>query len=531
MDQIKKLKVTILDGYVDEPSCLGVPPFIAPYPRYIYGALLKGGVAETAIEYYTIDQVRPLSDWYLSQENRWVIVIGGLTVPGKYLGGAPLTLKEMHQIGANLKTAQLWLMGPVVEAIRTGISGYDQLIEPLGAFEVYQYLTGLKGFSEPLLKEFAVLGATLIKKHPAFPYIINELETYRGCLRSSHCSFCAEGLRKQKYKRNVESVLAEVKALATQGATYFRLGAQPDLLAYGDQKTINHLYSGINQAAPHLKVLHLDNINPSSVLEAQADLKLKTIVKYNTEYDIASLGLESADPAVFKQNNLAVSAERCFEVCQKINELGIVKGQLKLLPGLNLLYGLLGETPKTYEINFRFLENLVRQGLLLRRINIRKVIEHGDYRGVRINEKLFRQHKELVNQEINLPLIRKIFPEQTVLKEVIPERQHGNLTFGRQLGSYSVRIGIVGKITLKKPLDVMIIGHGFRSLTALPFPLEINQASLEQLASFKGIGKKRATTIILKRPFKDQQDFCNKVDVETLTNFEQWFDFLAFNNP
>src|SRR2546422_1356015 len=33
------MKVVILDGYVDEPSNFGVPPYISPYPRYLAGAL------------------------------------------------------------------------------------------------------------------------------------------------------------------------------------------------------------------------------------------------------------------------------------------------------------------------------------------------------------------------------------------------------------------------------------------------------------------------------------------------------------
>ncbi len=33
------MKVVILDGYVDEPSNFGVPPYISPYPRYVAGAV------------------------------------------------------------------------------------------------------------------------------------------------------------------------------------------------------------------------------------------------------------------------------------------------------------------------------------------------------------------------------------------------------------------------------------------------------------------------------------------------------------
>ena len=50
-------KVLIVDGYVDEPTCLGVPPYISPYPRYIYGAI-KAADAATSIHYLTIDQIR-----------------------------------------------------------------------------------------------------------------------------------------------------------------------------------------------------------------------------------------------------------------------------------------------------------------------------------------------------------------------------------------------------------------------------------------------------------------------------------------
>src|SRR3989442_1383316 len=49
------MKVVILDGYVDEPSKFGVPPYISPYPRYVTGAIHEA--AHTS-EYVPIAQVR-----------------------------------------------------------------------------------------------------------------------------------------------------------------------------------------------------------------------------------------------------------------------------------------------------------------------------------------------------------------------------------------------------------------------------------------------------------------------------------------
>ena len=44
----------ILDGYVDEPACLGVPPYISPYIRTVAGALIGHGFT---VRYLTIDQL------------------------------------------------------------------------------------------------------------------------------------------------------------------------------------------------------------------------------------------------------------------------------------------------------------------------------------------------------------------------------------------------------------------------------------------------------------------------------------------
>ena len=45
----------ILDGYVDEPACLGVPPYLSPYIRTVAGALT---MYKYRVRYLTIDQLR-----------------------------------------------------------------------------------------------------------------------------------------------------------------------------------------------------------------------------------------------------------------------------------------------------------------------------------------------------------------------------------------------------------------------------------------------------------------------------------------
>ena len=53
------------------------------------------------------------------------------------------------------------------------------------------------------------------------------------------------------------------------------------------------------------------------------------------------------------------------------------RGLPKLLPGLNFIAGLNGETEATYGMNMALLRDIRSEGLLLRRINIRQVEGEG----------------------------------------------------------------------------------------------------------------------------------------------------------
>ena len=90
------MQVIILDGYTDEPAGLGVPPYIDIYPRYIAGAI-KDIEPSCKILYFTVDFVRSNFEIFAKQaeKSKMVIFIAGIVVPGKYLGGAPITVKEL----------------------------------------------------------------------------------------------------------------------------------------------------------------------------------------------------------------------------------------------------------------------------------------------------------------------------------------------------------------------------------------------------------------------------------------------------
>jgi radical SAM superfamily enzyme with C-terminal helix-hairpin-helix motif len=91
----------IIDGYVDEPACLGVPPYLAPYIRNIAGVLQDHGREP---RYITIDQIRSHPEILGSPGTGGLaVMVAGVTVPGKYLGGTPASLTEIQQLGTRLR--------------------------------------------------------------------------------------------------------------------------------------------------------------------------------------------------------------------------------------------------------------------------------------------------------------------------------------------------------------------------------------------------------------------------------------------
>lgn len=526
----------ILDGYIDEPACLGVPPYIAPQVRSLAGVLSIHGYR---VAYHTIDRVRKDPPLLLSLDRAdLVVVVAGVTVPGKYLAGTPATLAEVEQVGSTLRHPCTLLAGPILfgsapgggaRAERREIAGFSDILEgsPAGALD--SFLAGGEPAAEGdyrRLSEWLIAGAPVITQHPSFPHLMCELETATGCSRavSGGCSFCTEPFYGPPRFRTPEEIAAEVAALSANGARHFRLGRQPDLLTYGvsggefprpDPEELRDLFSGICRAAPDLLTLHIDNVNPGTIArhEEASREALRAIVQGHTPGDVAAFGMETADPAVVRANNLKASPEEVMQAIRVVNEEGGMRrgGIPHLLPGLNFVIGLAGETMDTFRLNTEFLFRVLDEGLLVRRVNIRRLMAFPGTRAYRDNtvgmhDRLFRAFKERVRRDFDHPMISRVFPLGTILHRVIVE-QPGPLSYGRQMGSYPVLVGIPLDLGERTVLDTVVVDWGMRSITALPYPVEVNHFPLKALAWIPGIGKKRAGAVVAARPFGDLAAF------------------------
>jgi len=525
------MKALVLDGYTDEPACLGVPPYISPYARLAYGALADAG-GDAA--YVTIDQWRTgkidLDRYDL------IAIIRNIAVPGKYLRGMPASDKELARIARGFEGRCIASLGvdpraapPELKGILDHISAGDldaTLFDLLTTGELADRRRTSFEWNAWLLR-----GAEACQYHPDLGGpLIAEVQMYRGCVRyvTGGCRFCIEPLYGDVTYRKPQDILEEVLALSKTGVRNFRLGAQSCVYCYLSRETgtsetptpnvdmVTRLLRAIRERADP-EVFHLDNANPAVIAEHPAEAReiTKAIVEHCTSGNVLAFGLESADPKVAKANNLNSTAEQTMEAIRLVNEVGRERGSTGLpsvLPGINFLCGLEGETKDTYDLNFEFLKKVLDEGLMLRRINIRQVIpSRQEFPGV-ASKKHFAEFKRKVREEIDAPMLERIVPDGTILSSVYTELKEGGRTFGRQVGTYPLLVGIPYPVEVGESVDVAVTGRGFRSITGLVHPTDANSATLSMLKAIPGIGKKRAMAIVRNRPFKDPTDLWMLID-------------------
>ncbi|MFA1610551.1 radical SAM protein [Halobellus rubicundus] len=559
------ISVTLVDGYVDEPAHFGVPPYISTYPRYAAGALVDAGVRRERVTYHTIDELREdRGKWADVADADLFVYIGGMTVPGKYVGGTPAEPDEVRELAWTAEGVSV-MGGPIRFGVGEENAGaqemerqdldYDFLAMADVEAALYDLVRNdLEGFENRYrdtdeLDRWAEKGAFVVEQHPNHPdYLICELETSRGC--AYRCSFCTEPMYGDPSFRQPESVVGEVGNLYDRGVRHFRLGRQADILAYGgdgeapNPEALRELYGGIREVAPDLGTLHLDNMNPITVVKwpEKAREGIRIIAEHNTPGDTAAFGLESADPVVQEKNHLNVTADECFRAIEIVNEEagwrpgddpddapthgdGAANRLPKLLPGINLLHGLKGERAETFEHNKQFLERVYDAGLMVRRINIRQVMafegtemadEGADI--AREHKKRFKQYKREVREEIDRPMLRRLAPVGTVLPDVHLEYHQDGRTFGRQLGTYPLLVGVPGERELGQTIDAAVVDHGYRSVTAVPYPLDPNAASMDELTAIPGIGDSTAGDIVVNRPYESAAEVPSpEIDFATFT--------------
>ena len=536
---MKPRSVLIVDGYNDEPGGLGVPPYIDVYPRYIAGALWLADKG-IRVDYIDVDRWRARLDYWVKRASSYdvVVFIAGVVVPGRYIGHKPAEPEELLRWVRMIEGPLKVLAGPAAKwglGVRGGEIAYPPWLFRREGFDVLvtgdveEYFYDLARFGEEraepgrvrqdyrLVDKVALLGARIARMHPSWGRnLIAEIETYRGCARwvTGGCSFCVEPLRGRPIQRSPEAIAREVEALYRAGVRHFRLGRQADILVYGarglsseewprpDPEALRRLFHGVRSAAPGLRVLHIDNVNPGTIVRYPRESveALKVIVEYHTPGDVAAMGLETADPRVARINNLNTDPEEVLEAVRLVNKVGAVRGwngMPHLLPGINFILGLPGETRETYRLNREFLERLLQEKLLVRRVNVRKILILPVTRAARMGAGVKRRLEPLahsftrwVRDYFDRKMLQLVAPRGTVLRELWVEECSQGVCYARQVGSYPLIVALPCRLPRGTLIDrVYVTGvHSGRSVEGVPVPLSARSSlsALERLLGRSG---------------------------------------------
>jgi radical SAM superfamily enzyme with C-terminal helix-hairpin-helix motif len=482
----------IIDCYTDEPSGLGVPPYLGTFPRYIYGHLFSKKIKTY---YLTIDDIRLWKNYnsiapdkskeiktnikiynltknYKDVENilfnaEEVIIISGINVPGKYLSALPGTLKEVTEYLKDIKCKKVLTGTAALFSTRLEGGKMPEFLDKTLFNEInYNYLN-INEYN----KIKAVEGAEIVNQIPW--EIIAEIETGRGC-DIGRCSFCTEPLKSKVEFRETNEVIKELKALNEKGIKHFRFGKQTCFYSFRNYDELEKLLKSASELKP--ETLHIDNVNPNKVISKDGKRITELVVKYCTEGNVAAFGVESFDKEVIKKNLLNTISLVGHKAVQVINEYGKERGpngMPKLLPGINIIFGLMGENKKTHEENINAFKKMLEEDLLIRRINIRQVVP---FEGTKLynecgtkfikkNKKYYWKWRNDIRQNIDHLMLKKLVPKGTILKNVKMEIYDGNTTFGRQMGTYPLVVGVKKRLEIGKKYNIVVKDHMLRSIT------------------------------------------------------------------
>ncbi|MGH3914960.1 MAG: radical SAM protein [Pseudonocardiaceae bacterium] len=494
--------MAILDGYTVEPSGLGVPPYLSTYVRAAYSALRKADPSAD-VRYLTIDDVRwcrnggapsiapPQSDprTYSATVNRdraiqilvdatVVVVVAGDKVPSVHLHAENATADELVQALAGVCGNRV-LVGPLATYVLAEPAAYAGLFD---AIHTHTVTSGnlLCGSTEPA--SYGCLRADLDSYEGLVAQLcwcpIVEIELYRGCTRRKFCSFCTEPVKAPLVDfRTVDDILNEVARLSAAGVRNFRLGQQACFFSYQnrDVDAVERLLAGVRALCPDLEVLHIDNADPLAVASPNGFRIARHVTTYCTEGNCAPMGVETFDPTVVERNLLTCTPEILVRAVEHINQVGACRGPGGLpafLPGLNLIYGLPGETPATHLANLAWLQRIYDAGLLCHRTNVRQARA---FPGTPLAKRWTTQSAPAVEHFLawkadidriwDEPMKRKVYPLGLRLTGLHSFFVTELGTWYRRLGSYSIQVVEEGTaVPLYDTADVTVTGHAARFL-------------------------------------------------------------------
>ncbi|GAA3762035.1 radical SAM protein [Salinactinospora qingdaonensis] len=469
--------VVILDCYTVEPSGLGVPPYLSSYARLAFSAVSRA-YPKAKVRYLTIDDVRwclqeeestleaPLTDarTYSATVNReqslkllrdaaMVVVIAGDAVPSVHLHAVNGSPEEIIRALSCARGRRV-LLGPLASHLAQEPHRFAGLFDAIHTHTVTSgdVVMGSRSPADYTRLAEDRAGFTGLMEQIAWTPIA-EIELYRGCTRRQFCSFCNEPAKSAAVVfRTVDDVVAEVEELYSAGVRHFRLGQQTCFFSYfnRDAEQIERLLAGIRERCPDLEVLHIDNADPLAVASPSGARIARLVARYCTEGNCAPMGIESFDPVVIERNALTCTPQVLMRAVEHVNEAGARPGPDGfpiLLPGLNIIYGLPGETHRTHLHNLTGLDQILQEGMLCHRLNVRQARVYPNTPLAALSEaepppsaEHFATWKADLDEVYDRPMKERVYPRGRILHGLHSFFVTSRGTWHRRLGSYPIQV-------------------------------------------------------------------------------------------
>ena len=137
--------------------------------------------------------------------------------------------------------------------------------------------------------------------------------------------------------------------------------------------------------------------------------------------------------------------------------------------------------------------------------------------------------KNQVRDTIDGPLLEELFPLGNILSDVHWEAHDGRtrlpshlteehtaeqcrgdsgVTFGRQIGAYPILIGVEYHIPLETQSQIIITGHGARSITGVEIGMDAEKVSQKQVKQYQALVRRLLGNLFRNVQNKKKESKC-----------------------
>lgn len=135
----------------------------------------------------------------------------------------------------------------------------------------------------------------------------------------------------------------------------------------------------------------------------------------------------------------------------------------KLLPGINIIYGLDGQNENTLKHNLNNFKKILNSGNWVRRVFVRKLTSpYGEQFDNYSKEDLeeFNFWSKTIENEFIVPMLKKVFPIGLEISELRMEMYKDGNSILRQMGTCPVRVVILNKkLKLDEFYKIKVVGY------------------------------------------------------------------------